>query len=329
MLNLYPPSAHAHFNGAPLHFPPGTDAAAQAIHDACKGLGTDEATLISVLGTKTPDQRYLIAVRFQQMFNKDLRQVLHKETSGDFQNLLELLVTSMPEAEAQILRRATKGLGTKEELIYPIVMGRTNVELNILKRTYFDLYNEDLNVVLNGDLGGDFKKVILASMQAPLVDFDPSIHTPQRAEADAEALYKAGVGRLGTDEHSFINVLVTSPPQHLRAVAAAYQHKHKDDLIKAVKKEFSGDAEKALVFLLRLVLQPLELIAELFEDTMKGFGTREDALSSTLVRYHIILSQIRPVYKQKFGKELRDRIHGETGGDYRKLLMAVFDAPAQ
>jgi len=235
----------------------------------------------------------------------------------------------MPEKDAQILHRATKGMGTKEELIYPLVMGRTNIELNILKKTYYDLYHEDLNVVLNKDLSGDFKKVIMASMQAPLLDFSPQLHTAQRAEQDADALYSAGQGRIGTNEDAFINVLVTSPPQHLRAVNDAYKRKHKDDLIKAVEKEFSGDARKALVFLLRMVLQPLELISELFESTMRGIGTDEDALSATLVRYHIILSQIKPVYKKKFGKELRERIHGEVSGDYRKLLLAVFDAPAQ
>lgn len=327
MLNLYPPANHAVHNGATLNFSADIDHTCKAIHDACKGLGTDEKGLIANLGTKSADQRYLISVRYQQLFNKDLKKLLKSETSGDFGRLLQLIARPLPEAEAAVLRKATKGMGTKEKLIYPIVMGRTNEELAILRKTYFDKYGKDLNVVLDDDLSGDFKKAIMASMQAPLEPYNPAIHTPQRAEQDADALYKSGEGRMGTDERSFINVLVTSPPQHLRAVNAAYVKKHKNDLIKAVKKEFGGDAEAALLFLVRMALEPLELLSELFESTMKGFGTDEDGLSACVVRYHLVLNDIRPAYKKKYGKDLRDRINGEVSGDYGKLILAVFDAP--
>ncbi|RLN87300.1 hypothetical protein BBJ28_00013593 [Nothophytophthora sp. Chile5] len=328
MLNLYPPANHAVYNGVSLNFSPAIDQTCNAIHDACKGLGTDEDGLNAALGTKSADQRYLVSVRYKQLFGKELTKVLKSETSGDYGKLLQLISRSLPEAEASILRKATKGAGTKEKLIYPIVMGRTNEELNILKKTYFDKYGDDLNVVLNGDLSGDLKKVIMASMQAPLEIFNPSFHTPQHAEADADALYKAGEGRMGTNEQGFIDVLVTSPPQHLRAIDAAYKKKHKSDIIKAVKKEFSGDAEAALLFLVRMALEPLVLLSELFESTMKGFGTDEDGLSAAVVRYHLVLNDIKPVYKKTFGKELHDRIKGEVSGDYRKLLLAVFDAPS-
>ncbi|KAK1935367.1 Annexin A13 [Phytophthora citrophthora] len=327
MLNLYPPANHAVHNGATLNFFPDIDQSCQAIHHACKGLGTDENALIAALGARTADQRYLISVRYRQLFGKELKKVLKGETSGDFGRLLQLIARPLPEVEAAIIRKATKGLGTKETMLYPIIMGRTNVELAILRKTYYDKVGHDLGSTLDGELSGDLKKVLLAALQAPMEQFNPGLHTPQRAEADAHALYKAGQGRLGTDERTFVNILVTSPPQHLQAINAAYVYKHKNDLIKAVKKEFGGDAEEALLFLVRMSLEPLELLAEMFEKTMKGFGTDEDALSATLVRYHGVLNDIRPVYKKKYGTELRDRIHGETSGDYRKLLLTVFDAP--
>ncbi|KAG2797358.1 hypothetical protein PC129_g23626, partial [Phytophthora cactorum] len=44
------------------------------------------------------------------------------------------------------------------------------------------------------------------------------------------------------------------------------------------------------------------------------------------VRYHIVLRDIKPVYKKKFGKELRERIAEEVSGDYGELLLSVFDA---
>jgi hypothetical protein len=46
------------------------------------------------------------------------------------------------------------------------------------------------------------------------LDYNPSFHTSTKAEADADALYNAGQGRMGTDEKTFIQILLQSPPQH-------------------------------------------------------------------------------------------------------------------
>lgn len=328
MLNLYPPSAHNVYKGVQNTFPPEVDAAAQQINEATKGFGTDEALLTAVLGNKSPDQRSLIGERYKQLFSTSLKALVNSETSGHYGKLLSLIASPLPEAEAELLYLATKGAGTTEKYIFPIVVGRTNTEINILKKTYFELYNEDLSVRLNSELGGDFKKVVLASLQGALVDFNPSFHTAQKAEQDADALYAAGQGKFGTDEEAFIKIIVTSPPEHLRNVNAIYAKKYNYTIIKAVEKEFGGDAEKALLFAVRQVLEPLELLAEYFESTMKGFGTDEEGLSAAVVRYHIVLPQIKEAYKKAYGKDLKDRIHGETSGDYRALLEAILDAPA-
>jgi hypothetical protein len=328
MLNLYPPSAHNVYKGVQNSYPPEVDAAAQQVHEATKGFGTDEKLLTAVLGSKTPDQRFLIAERYKALFNTTLKALVNSETSGAYGKLLSLISVPLPEAEAEILYTACKGAGTNEGLIYPVVVGRTNVEINILKKTYFDLYNEDLSVRLNGELGGDFKKVIVASLQGALVDFNASFHTAAKAEEDADALYAAGQGKFGTDEEAFIKIIVTSPPEHLRNINAVYAKKYNYTVIKAVDKEFGGDAKKALLFAVRLVLEPLELLAEYFESTMKGFGTDEDGLSAAVVRYHIVLPQIKEAYKKAYKKDLKDRIHGETSGDYRTLLEMIVDAPS-
>ena len=326
MLNLYPPATHSAWNGQPVSYPPGTDSTVNEIFEATKGVGTKEKELNKALGSKTATQRGFIAKRYQELHNQKLRDLLDNETSGHYGFLLKLLASPLPEAEAGILRKATKGLGTKKNLIYPVVVGRTNVEINILKKTFYETYGEDLGSVLDSDLSGTFQMVILASLQAARVPYDANIHNAAKVEADVEKLYKSGRGKIGTDEKGFVSVLVASPPEHLRAVAAAYEKKYEESLMKAAEHEFHGDTKKAVLFLIRMVTEPLELLADLFEDAMKGIGTDEDALSSAVVRYHIVLRDIKPVYKKKYGKELRQRIAEEVNGNYGKLLLSVFDA---
>lgn len=205
-------------------------------------------------------------------------------------------------------------------------MGRTNIELNMLKKTFNQLYGKDLVKVLSSELSGDLKKAALAAMQANRADYDATVHTAAKAAADADALYKAGEARRGTDTETFVRILFTSPPEHLQGINLAYMARYKkSSLINAVKKEFSGDAKDALLFFLRWELERFEQLAELFEKTMKGFGTDEYALSSAVVRYHALLPRIKTAYKRLYGKELRERIRGDTSGTYRKLLLKIVD----
>ena len=78
------------------------------IHDACKGLGTDERALIDILGTKNAVERSLIAFRYPQMHSKKLKDLMKKETSGDFGFATQLLALPCIEvsgcrAEATVL----------------------------------------------------------------------------------------------------------------------------------------------------------------------------------------------------------------------------------
>ncbi|RLN49869.1 hypothetical protein BBJ29_003127 [Phytophthora kernoviae] len=326
-LELYPASAHDAFHGTGLQFPQCVDEAVQQIHGACQGLGTDEKTLITVLGSKSPETRNLIALRYKELYHKPLKDLVKSETSGDFGRLLRMISTPLSETEAQILRDATKGMGTTESLIIQILSGRSNEEMNILKRTYFDLVGKDLAVTMNSELSGDFRKVVMAVLQSPQVLYNPAVHNAANAEEEATALYKAGQGRLGTNEEAFIGILVKAPPELLKMMDAVYVAKYNNNIAKAVDKEFSGDAKKSLNYLVRSIMDPYPAIAEVFEKTMKGFGTDETGLSTALVRYQSVLPYVKAAYKKLYREELRDRISGETSGDYKRLLMEVFDAP--
>ncbi|TYZ68706.1 hypothetical protein PybrP1_005397, partial [[Pythium] brassicae (nom. inval.)] len=290
---------------------PAIDAACAAIHAACKGLGTDEAELIRVLTAVAPFERELIALRFKALHGRELSHLLRSEVSGDFGYLLQLLCVPLPEAEAFVLHRACRGAGTTERVIYPVLLGRTNEEIHVLKKTYFDKYNEDLSVLMDSELGGDFKKVILAALQAGQVDFNTSYHTKERAEQDAEALYKAGQGKWGTDEETFIKILLTSPPHYIELLNDVYCRKYGNAIVVAIEKEFGGDAKRALLFYVRLCLDPFHLIAEHFESTMKGLGTDEKGLSAAVVRYQPWLSEITKAYEGLYRRSLKERIHGE------------------
>ncbi|KAJ1345803.1 hypothetical protein KIN20_000420 [Parelaphostrongylus tenuis] len=63
------------------------------LKQAMKGLGTDEATLIEILCSRTPEQMQAIRVAYEREYKKPLEQEVGSETSGEFKDLLVALVT--------------------------------------------------------------------------------------------------------------------------------------------------------------------------------------------------------------------------------------------
>lgn len=120
MFRIYDAKSIDVYRQPPSTYPPAIDAACDAIHTACKGLGTDEAELIKVLTSVSPFERELISYRYEEKFNKALTHMLKSEASGDFGYLLQLLCVPLVETEAFVLHKACKGAGTDERSIYPV-----------------------------------------------------------------------------------------------------------------------------------------------------------------------------------------------------------------
>jgi hypothetical protein len=194
--------------------------------------------------------------------------------------------------ECDMITKACKGLGTNELALYPIICGRTNEEINILKKKYFDHTGKDLGRILDSELGGDLEKLIFNCLQAGEQDFDPEFHTEDLVKQDVETIYQAGQGSFGTNESGFFKVLCSRPPEHLKAVNLAYADKHGYTLVKALETELGGDVADASMFMVGMKLKPFETVAHLIKKSCAGFGTNELLLTCCLLRYQPILKGV-------------------------------------
>lgn len=261
-INLYPDEIHKAQLGDPEYYPE-IDSACEAIHAATEGFGTDEEQIIKTLGSKNTVERYLIAFRYKEMYEKELKELMKKENTGDFGFLTQLLSLPAPDAECKIIRKATKGMGTNEKLLYSVLCGRSNAEMEILKKTYFQRYQKDLISLVTSEVSGDVKKLMIACLQAMEEEYDPTYHNTAKAEEDAKAFYKAGQGKkFGTDEAVLFDIICRSPPQYLKMVDEAYIANNNVNLEKALEKVLRGKSEKAALFTIGMKLHPYETVAD-------------------------------------------------------------------
>jgi hypothetical protein len=117
------------------------------IYEACKGFGTDELRLIKALTYCTPHERVQLAARYEEIHGKNLKKVMKSECGKkDFGTALQLLAVSPDETECDIIKAACKGLGTDELLLYPVICGRTNTEIDILKKKFYKVRNNEFSM---------------------------------------------------------------------------------------------------------------------------------------------------------------------------------------
>merc|ERR1739844_476707 len=99
-----------------------------------------------------------------------------------------------------------------------ILCGRSNEDMELLKKTYYKEYTDDLVARMSGEIGGDMKTILMSTVQVSCIkdgmqicinsykiykidlryyisykaaeeEFDPDYHTEDKAKEDAEELY--------------------------------------------------------------------------------------------------------------------------------------------
>jgi Annexin len=100
------------------------------------------------MGSLSPATRCKVSLRYKELFGKELKDVMETECgSKDFGTALQFLAQNPVEAECDMIMKACKGLGTKEKLLGTIICGRSNEEMSLLKKKFFDIHTKDLYVM--------------------------------------------------------------------------------------------------------------------------------------------------------------------------------------
>jgi hypothetical protein len=287
-----------------------------------KGLGTDEDAVIRVICPRTPAEIEALKTAYQTKHGKDLIKVIESELSGDFLRVIVGILKDPRQFDADVLHSAMAGLGTNEQTLLLWLVGRSNEQKTKIKDLYTRSHSKSLEAVIGSEVSGDLKKFMLGLCQNREPESTPV--SDAAARDDAERLYRAGEGKLGTDEATFIEIFTRRSLAHLKQVFAIYETIHKRHTMhKAVESEFSGDLRRGLLGVVTFVRSPGEFWADALRLAMKGAGTDEATLSRVIVGNRDIMPQIKSAYSAKYSKSLWQDVNSETSGDYKKSLLAI------
>jgi annexin A7/11 len=288
-----------------------------------KGLGTDEKAIIQIVANRTNLQRQAMIPSYQRQFNRDLIKDLKSELSGKFEDSIIALFDDPITYDCKSIFHAMKGAGTNEDTLIEILSTRPNYYINQIKQKYQMLYNKSLEQRLNQELSGDLKKVMLTLISGRRGE--NQMPNQNDCMNKAQQLYKAGEGKIGTNEELFYQILTMSSPQELMLINQYYMQIGKgNDLMKAIDKEFSGNMKKLLQTLVYSSINPSEYFATRIYHAVKGQGTKDTLLMRIVItRDEIDMPLIKQAYMRLYQKDLVQVIKKETSGDYKKLLVEL------
>jgi len=302
--------------------PPGVitcnpDQDADALRAAMKGLGTRDSDLVRILGSRNYAERMAISAAFTARHGRNLKADLHSETSGNYRKLLEMLVTPRPNVIAQAIFDACNGLGTDDFHLLTLV-SQFDQDMPMVASAFQAMFKKDLVSTIKSETSGHYEDVLVA-----LVTRQPPPYGYVNAatvQADAQAFYKAGEGRLGTNDHEYIRILTSNSNAHLLAVDQAYRTMSKRDMLSAIDSETSGNYRKTLK---SLMTPHHRWMAQVVKWAIEGLGTDDDFIRIVFALHDKQdLQLIAQEYRTLYGKDMITEVKKDISGNYERLCVA-------
>jgi len=232
------------------------------------------------------------------------------------------------EDDAQVLRKAMKGIGTDEKAITGILSTRTNSQRQQIKTAFKQAYGKDLIKELKSELSGNYERLVIGLMRKPV-------------EYDAYCLHKAMEGA-GTDEAVLIEILASRSNAEIREINEVYKTLYKKNLEKELQSETSGHFRRLLVSLNNASRNENTSVdynkarqdaENLYKAGEKKWGTDEAAFNVVMAsRSHTQLRATFDEYKKIANRDIVKSLEGEFSGYILKGMLAIVgvsrDAPS-
>ena len=286
--------------------------------------GKDENYFIELTSNKTNSERVKLRDDYKAKFGRDLLEDFEKNFKSDFLETLIGVFKSPEEYDADLLYKAMKGIGSDKDIITEVLCFRNPERINQIKAKFQEKYGKDLVAEIKSETSGDYQKIVLRLLEGDRTQDGKA--DLQKCSGIAEELYKAGEGKIGTDEATFIKYFTSLAPNELLLVCKEYHKKYKKNMLDVIENEFGGDAKKLMTVILYSLFSPSEFFAKQIMDSIKGVGTDDVKLiRSIITRYSIDMKKVKKYFKKMYNKELLDEVKDDVSGSYGRILEALIN----
>ncbi|RYQ94906.1 hypothetical protein Ahy_B08g089872 [Arachis hypogaea] len=327
---------------APPNHSPQEDA--ESLNKAFQGWGTDERSVIAILGHRNVHQRQQIRRAYEEIFHEDLVKRLESEIRGDFEKAVYRWILEPADRDAVLANVAIRN-GMNYHIIVEISCVLSPEELLAVRRAYLNRYKRSLEEDVAAHTSGHLRQAKMNADRIGLVyGYLYKIRNPiellllglvtayryigdeinaKLAQSEAEILHEAVKEKKGSQEEA-IRVLSTRSKTQLIATFNRYREIHGTSITKKLLDEASDEFQKALYTAIRCINDHVKYYEKVVRNAIKKVGTDEDALTRVVVsRAEKDLKVISEVYYKRNSVLLEHAVAKETSGDYKHFLLTL------
>lgn len=224
---------------------------AKQLHKAISGLGTEENTIVEILGVHSNDEVVGISNAYEGLYQTSLESDIKGDTSGTLKKLLVGLSTGGRDEsdvvdeeaafkDAQDLLQAGELLfaGTEESVFNAVLCQRNRPQLRLIFQKYEEIVGHPIEKAIENEFSGNAKEAMLQ-----LIDC-----VRDRTSYLATRLHDAMAG-IGTDDRTLIRIVVSRSEIDLENIKEAYESKYGKTLAERIADEMTSDVKKTLLAL--------------------------------------------------------------------------------
>ncbi|XP_060528123.1 annexin B9-like isoform X2 [Cylas formicarius] len=221
---------------------------AKELHKAITGLGTDEATIVEILGVHTNEEVVKIANGYEGLYQTSLEADIKGDTSGHLKRLLVSLSTGNRDESDQVDQEAARQdatallqagellfAGTEESVFNAVLCQRNRPQLRQIFHEYENITGHSFEKAIENEFSGTLKDSMLQLIHC--------VRDP--IDFLATRLHDAMAG-IGTDDRTLIRIVVGRSEKDLGEIKEVYEAKYGKSLAERIE-DTSGDYKKTLL----------------------------------------------------------------------------------
>ncbi|XP_059223897.1 annexin B10 isoform X1 [Stomoxys calcitrans] len=130
-------------------------------------LGTDEEVFNRIMAHSSFDQLSLIFEEYKLLSGQTIEQAIKHEMDGELHDAMMAIVECVQSPAAFFANRLYKamdGAGTDDDTLMRIIVSRSEIDLETIKKEFERIYNRTLYSAVTGETSGDYKRILCALM---------------------------------------------------------------------------------------------------------------------------------------------------------------------
>ena len=272
-----------------------------------------ESEIIEILCSKTPLELKEITLKFEEKYNKSLRETLQKKLTGKLKELIDALLQDPIEYDANEVFKAIDGFGTDDDSLIELICTRSPDRLKDISKKYSETRENTMEFDIKNDTSQAYGKLITEMSKGERSE-NPYPNISKIKEICNEL---KGDKSKKFDKEIYVKYFSQCSYCELAMIYKIFEKENHQNLLEFINEKFGADSRNLYKTIFAYIANPNKYFAE------RIHTWKDPIVIRNIVSQRDNLDDIKEEYKRIYEKDLADDIKEKTKDGYQKALLKI------